>query len=495
MRKKIFTLLILLLFAGVASYADNSGVKTRKLFGKKSVEKVEVQPQDRPAPINISSSFLEKLQKNEEQNILEQYPDTRAGIVRPGLVGDTQEIQSVKDVPKKIAPIENIAPKENVLPCENLLPKDNVLTDEDVLQPEKQVVEKDKKANKDTKKSTIDENATDVDISSDLMEYYPENYELIATGNVVVTMLKDGTQLFADKMVYNTDQNTIKGYGNVKMIKNKNVIVGDFVNLNLNEENILIDKPSTEGNVYKVQAKEGYVYPGQMVTHNGSIAISDSTNLVLASPGMGGVYYVPSDRINNNNFYEKEETEKQGKRNHIRAKVIHIKSMTDHDEVVVKNAAYYFDDKKLFSIPRIELTTNKSQDFIETNLPEMGSFRKYGSYFGPGFVANVPGGATLKLAPVFQIGKHSSDHDFGFGLLGRLHSKRNITEAMWGTVDDMFILRGQYKLGKYTKFQYAHNAYMDEWFMGMRMPEYLFQLVHDRSYYLDDIDCHADYEG
>lgn len=300
MRKKIFTLLILLLFAGVASYADNSGVKTRKLFGKKSVEKVEVQPQDRPAPINISSSFLEKLQKNEEQNILEQYPDTRtvsqnqkqrtvkkAGIVRPGLVGDTQEIQSVKDVPKKIAPIENIAPKENVLPSENLLPKDNVLTNEDVLQPEKQVVEKDKKAKKDTKKSTIDENATDVDISSDLMEYYPENYELIATGNVVVTMLKDGTQLFADKMVYNTDQNTIKGYGNVKMIKNKNVIVGDFVNLNLNEENILIDKPSTEGNVYKVQAKEGYVYPGQMVTHNGSIAISDSTNLVLASPGHG----------------------------------------------------------------------------------------------------------------------------------------------------------------------------------------------------------------
>ena len=506
MRKKILVLALLLSFTGTVCMAADDAVqvqpakKTFSSFWKKN--KTEQQKtatetpavrKDMPQPVKLSSKFLQTINGNNVQEpakeksaeptiaeekttetiLTEQIKEdtTVSSLVRPGLLGSSTKVQPQKEEVKPFT--ESSVSSEAQVDLQEAKAEDNKS-------------KKTKTSKKSKKNENIDEQATDVDIDSDLMEYYPDSYELIATGNVVVTMLKDGTKLYADKMVYNTDVNTIKGYGNVKMVKNNHVVTGDFINLNLNEENILVEKPSTEGNVYKIQAKEGYVYPGQIITRSGEISISDSTNLVLASPGMGGTYYVPSTE--NQNFYHKEPTNKQDKKTQIRAKVIHIKSGIDHDQVLIKNAGYYYENKKLFTIPRIDLTTNKAQDFIETNLPEMGSFKEYGSYFGPGFVLNVPGGATLKLAPVFQIGRHSSEHDFGFGMLARLHSKNNITEAMWGTVDPMFILRGQYKLGQYTKFQYAHDAYMDEWFIGMRMPQYLFQLVHDRTFQLEDID-------
>ena len=329
--------------------------------------------------------------------------------------------------------------------------------------------------------------AKNVTIDSDVFEFFPERHEAIATGNVVVSIQNTNSKLFADKMVHNTDLNTIKGYGNVKMQKGSQIITGDFININLNEENVLVDKPFTEGTLYKLNAKEGFIYPEKIVAKDGPINVSGLGNRLMVAPGFGGLSFSPAHE-QPQNFYEKEEVELKKKKTVIKAKTIYIKSLKEHDEVKIKNASYYIKNKKIFTIPSIDLTTNKAQDFIETNLPEMGSFKSYASYFGPGFVFNVAGGSTLKLAPVMQLGRKHAENDYGIGLLASFHSKNNLTEGMIGTVDDMWVGRGQHRLTDTLRLQYAHNAYMDEWFMGMRMPEYLLQLTDDRTKYIDDLD-------
>lgn len=339
----------------------------------------------------------------------------------------------------------------------------------------------------ESKTPNYNPNASNITIDSDLLEFFPQHHEAIATGNVVVSIVNSGSKLYADKMIHNTDLNTLKGYGNVKMVKDGQIINGDFININLNEENILVEKPTTEGTYYVLNAKEGFIHPGKIITNDGTVTVKEMGSRLYFSPGMGGSIYIPQQTAVHD-FYEKEETGLNRRKTVIKARTIHIKSLKDHDEVSIKKATYYYKDKKMFTMPSIDLTTNKSQDFIETNLPEIGSFKNYASYFGPGFVVNVPGGASLKLSPVIQIGRKYADNDFGIGIMGRFHSKNNLTEGMIGTVDDMIVGRGQHRLSDTLRLQYAHNAYMDEWFMGMRMPEYLIQLTDDRTFYIKDLD-------
>ena len=349
-------------------------------------------------------------------------------------------------------------------------------------------------SSQNTNTQISDKNATEqniltstknISIDSDTFEFFPEKHEAVATGNVVIKIENTDSTLYADKIVHNTDLNTLKGYGNVRMVKGSQTITGEFIHVNLNEENILVYKPLTEGTFYKLNAKEGYVYSGEVIAKDGTLNLSGIGSKFLLTQGLGGQYFVP--KTPQSNFYEKEEKDLKRKTTVIKAKTIYIKSLKDHDEVDVKNASYYFKDKKIFTVPNISLTTNKSQDFIETSLPEFGSFKNYASYLGLGHVFNIVGGSTLKIAPVIQFGRSNVDNDYGVGVLARFHSKNNLTEGMVGTVDDMMVGRGQHILTDTLKLQYAHNAYMDEWFMGMRMPEYLLQLTDDRTKYIDDL--------
>ncbi len=354
---------------------------------------------------------------------------------------------------------------------------------------------KDKKEVKKTENAADNVGNTDVSIDSQFLEYYPEKYEIIATGDVVVTLLKDNSKLYADKMVYNTDVSTLKGYGNVKLVKTNQTIDGDFIKINLNEENIFMEKPVTEGTVYKITATEGYVYPGQVVTTEGNFSIKEGAEYLYMTPRMKHLYFEPeavskADDENAKKFYEKEEANVQ-QHPHLKAKTIYIKSLKDHDQVIVKNVSYYFKGKKIFTIPRMDLTTSKYQEYVETTLPEIGSFKEMGSYYGPyGFVVNVPGGAALKVTPVFQLGTDSTKNDYGIGVHGRFHSKNNITEGYIGSVDDKWMVRGQQRITDNLRFQYAHNGYIDEWFLGGRMPENLLQLVHEKRVNVSDLGVH-----
>ena len=89
------------------------------------------------------------------------------------------------------------------------------------------------KAEKDKSAITID---------SKVLEYFDERGEVEARGNVVVKS-STGTVITSDRATYDKNANIVKLFGNVVLKKDANVINGEYMLVDLNEENALIDSP------------------------------------------------------------------------------------------------------------------------------------------------------------------------------------------------------------------------------------------------------------
>lgn len=112
-------------------------------------------------------------------------------------------------------------------------------------------------------------------------------------------------------------------------------------------------------------------------------------------------------------------------------------------------------------------------------LPEVGHNKQLGAYIGPGFVFNLPQGSTLKLAPLYAFGK---DKAFGLGGFARFTSKTNKTEVGYSNVKDKLVVKGEQKVfTQNTKLIYGTNAYLNDGFLGNRLPGYSVELVDDRK--------------
>ena len=101
--------------------------------------------------------------------------------------------------------------------------------------------------NKKSKKQKEQEQKDSENIILDCenMDYDSDTYCVVATGNVNVEFVKQGTVVKADKITYDRMNNTIKAEGNVKILKNGQTITGDYIFVDLNEENALIENPIT----------------------------------------------------------------------------------------------------------------------------------------------------------------------------------------------------------------------------------------------------------
>lgn len=53
----------------------------------------------------------------------------------------------------------------------------------------------------------------------------------------------------------------------------------------------------------------------------------------------------------------------------------------------------------------------------------------------------------------------------------------NRTDMGYSTARQKFVMRGRHQFTKHVWAEYGSNAYMNEWWMGGRMPEYGAQLV------------------
>ncbi len=304
------------------------------------------------------------------------------------------------------------------------------------------------------------------------MDYDNENAVITAHGNVSITMPAQGVTLYAQDVVFDKVANTIKANNKVLIKKGDLEVVGDYIFIDLNEENALIGRPISSYNQMEITAKEANMHEGTVSQTDGSILFKKSSPFFFRSgkrgPQMEQMLTKKEDSLS--------EDLQEG-RYKVKVTKMVINSEKEHDTFLVQKATIYKDGKKLITLPRTKFYTNKNHDYAEGDFIEIGSKRDAGVYLGPGVVFKLPKGSALKAVPFV-----SYKNEIGFGGLLRFNSGTNETYLMYGSQKDKFIGRGIQDLDDDLKIEYATNDYMDEWFLGRARPKYGISLVYDKSY-------------
>lgn len=338
-----------------------------------------------------------------------------------------------------------------------------------------------RKDKKDKKSDNSDvANVTNLDIKSDTIEYYPERQEIEAVGHASITIPEDGSTLKADKLIFNQDTGILTGYGNVRLIKDANVMEGDFVKINLNEDNALLTNAVTDNMYISLKSENANLKGHDIIMENGLAKVKEDRVV-----GMGNASFAQfgTSQLNEvkKTFYLKEKYDEQYT---IKSKEIIIDARKEHDTVTIKNADVYLKDMKINSAGTIKLITNKEQQYVETNMPEIGFIRQIGMYAGPGVAFPAPFSGALKVVPFFNL----FEGNVGVGGMARYRNDKNITEfAISSANDSKTILRGEQELFPNTKLQYGMNGYMDEWWLGDRVAGKTLELVYRKDYDVEDL--------
>lgn len=319
-------------------------------------------------------------------------------------------------------------------------------------------------------------------LDCDFMEYFADKTELQADGHVVMFFPENNSTIKADKVIYNQTSNLIKAFGKVVLINDGKEMLGDYMQIDMNEENAIMDNPQTQFFQIRARAKKGYMYGDKLIQEQGSLCVTKHTMIDLKadmfSPDLSRMFVEPK----NKSYFMKDS---HGEKFKIKTNDLVINSKKEHDTLTLKHAEVYFNDKKIGTIPSITMHTNKNRDYVEADFPELGTLTNMGFYAGPGFVFDTPKGSTLKVIPIINYqnnGDNSGDNALGWGAIVKLKTATNKVDMGYGTANKTFIMSGVQKLDDKLYFQYGMNRYIDDWFMGFRMPKILGELVYNDSF-------------
>ena len=340
-----------------------------------------------------------------------------------------------------------------------------------------------KRANKTTEKNTAKEEKTEITLDSDEVFYNDETNEVEAKGNVKIITKPEKSKLTADRCVYARDLNTIKLYGNVKLNKNGATMVGDYMLIDLSNENILVDEPITNYGTFKIKAREGYAYANKIEMVNGEIELAQKLDTIIASHGFGSFY----DR----NMIDQQLATDEIKRARsdkfkIHTKEIVIKSEKDRDIITFKDADIFYKNFRVMRASNLDVYTDKNQGYVETNSTEFGSMSKFGTYLGLGYVFKTPGASTLKVVPALVT---NSDDGLGVGIIAKHRSRRNYMEGGWASNSKNLVFRGRYKFNKHWRIDYGRHGYISEWLNGSNRAGYMAQISHQKRWIVKDLNA------
>lgn len=336
--------------------------------------------------------------------------------------------------------------------------------------------EKKRRFFKKKEKKSENKNTEEIILNCQNVDYDSKNYLMHATGDVSIKFVKQGTTVIADIITFDRANNTVKAEGNVKILKGNQVITGDYIFADLNEENALIDNPLTTSTTVEVKSEKGYVYNDKIVQENGSMNVS----------GTFPIFFISTRRTPQTHrmLTPEDKTLTEDMENGLikfKAKEIKITQNDKLEIITLKRPRIFKNDKLIFKTPSAKLYTNKNLEFAETNHWEIGAYRGLGMYAGPGFALGFPQGAALKVMPIVNY-----KSGFGFGAYGRFSNATNHTIAAYGSAAEKFVLYGKQELDDNLFLQYAVNGYMDEWFMGRRRPKYGTGLVYKKAFSSDN---------
>lgn len=340
---------------------------------------------------------------------------------------------------------------------------------------EKEVSDKTQVQEQEKKLTIQKDNMEDQDrviMNCETMDYDNEKAVITAHGNVEITLPDEGVTLYAEDVVYDKVANTITANNKVLIKKSGMEVTGDYIFIDLNEENALLSRPISTISQLEINAKEASLHENVVTQTDGSILFKKSSPFSFHSGKRGPQLY---------QMMTKEEDtlsdDLQEGRYKVKVTKMVINSEKEHDTFLVQKATIYKDGKKIITLPRTKFYTNKNHDYAEGDFIEIGSKRDAGVYLGPGVVFKLPKGAALKAVPFV-----SYKDEIGFGGLLRFNSGTNETYLLYGSQRDKFIGRGIQELDDDLKIEYATNDYMNEWFLGRARPKYGISLVYDKSY-------------
>lgn len=318
-----------------------------------------------------------------------------------------------------------------------------------------------------------------IELTADYMEYFPDRFEVEAIGNARVLFKSQKTTISANKIVFNYDRNILKANEDVVLTSPTTRTEGDFVKIDLNKPNGWIENPVTSTDDIQLQAKEAFLYSDKIEEYDGVAKVLKDD--VISFGARSFANYMNPNRV----FYTGEPRLSDSDKGvyKIKANKIVIDAKDDHEVITIKNANLYLKNHKIATIPSVKIVTNKEHASAETNIPEFGSQAMLGMHVGPAVVLNVPGGSTLKLAPILTY----KDDKLGVGGIARFRNQSNMTEVAYGTSVEEFVIRGRQKFAPGWTLDYSRYTNQSEWFMGYRMPKYGAQLSYSRSDYIDDL--------
>ena len=313
----------------------------------------------------------------------------------------------------------------------------------------------------------------DIVLDCDKMNYDDATFELEATGNPVLSFPPQGVTIKADKLVYNTESNIIKAYGNVEIIKDGSPIYGDYIQINMNDETAIVKNMEASKMNMLINAKNVTAAEDTIVLEDGSMIGNKSYKLILRSRMIGPrleQMMIPEDETST-------AVGKDGLKVKVKAEEIYVTAKKDHDVVSVKNADIYYLDNHIMRIGNFTAHTNKNHEYVEANYPELGSKPRIGMFAGPGFVFDAPfGGGTLKLIPFLNY-----KNEIGVGAGLKYRSGTNYTEAYYGSAANIFLLKGRQFLDDRLYLQYGVNSYLEDWWMGSGMSKYQLEAIYRDS--------------
>lgn len=379
-----------------------------------------------------------------------------------------QEVE--KDTPKNIIPVADEKPKSKKFFSILERNKDTEVKEDDSQKESAQV---------DQTSANPDE-VTNVLVDSDSIEYYPERHEFEALGNARVTFPEQNSTLTADKIIFNHDSNYIKGYDNVVINRENEKIYGDYVHINLNDENAMITSPVMAHINIQIKAKTANINEAKVEAMEGTATFTDSQMIHLKSRSVFGFEKPPIEDEIDKYYFVKEKYNNEW---NLKSKIIIIDSYKDRDIITLKNSDIFIKDLKIGNSGKLKIYTNKEQQYVETSILEFGSIRNLGAFIAPAYVFELPNSSTFKVGPMVNY----DDSSLGVGAMGRFQSGYNRTDMGYSTARGKFVLRGRQKITEKLWAQYGMNSYMNEWFMGGRMPEYGGQLVYATPYYNEDL--------
>lgn len=310
--------------------------------------------------------------------------------------------------------------------------------------------------------------------------YYVEaDDEIIAENAAVVKFPKQKITMKADRFVYSNTANIIKAIGNVKINHSGRDIFCDYVQVNVNEEEISFDNLNAELAGTKVEAESGISKNNTLYLYNGYLSAEGDKRVGLPSRKIKGFQpdnlmpIDPDDKFFIQPYFLKED------KVHFETDRIIVNAKKDHDVITLKDTKIrYGKNNKVFRIPSLTAYLDKQHSSFEANYPEFGSIARLGMFIGPGVVFEVPRAGTLKFIPFLNYRKGT----VGFGGALRYKSTHNLTELSYGSVSDIWVLKGHQQLDDKLSLEYGMNYFQNQWFLGSRMPKYAVELLYQDKY-------------